>query len=149
MTKNLLVLNCNESLVERLRTEMGGEVEITHCRTFEELRQAWQKHRHAKVVVGCNGHAMPAMTVARERERIANGLTAVGESDKACATAIMPEEMTLADEFRHATLADQVDYFERQIIAQTLERNGQHRKDTAAELGISRVTLYNKMKKFG
>ena len=38
---------------------------------------------------------------------------------------------------------------ERQVIAETLERHHHHRIATARELGISRVTLYNKMKKFG
>ena len=47
------------------------------------------------------------------------------------------------------TLAARVDMLEQKIIEYSLNRNGQHRKETAAELGISRVTLYNKMKKFG
>ena len=47
------------------------------------------------------------------------------------------------------TLAARVDLLEQKIIESTLSRNRHHRKDTAAELGISRVTLYNKMKKFG
>ena len=38
---------------------------------------------------------------------------------------------------------------ERRIIEDCLQRNNHRRKETAAELGISRVTLYNKMKKFG
>ena len=36
-----------------------------------------------------------------------------------------------------------------QIIEDSLHRNNHRRKETAAGLGISRVTLYNKMKKFG
>ncbi len=47
------------------------------------------------------------------------------------------------------TLAARVDLLEQKIIEYSLSRNRQHRKETAAELGISRVTLYNKMKKFG
>jgi DNA-binding NtrC family response regulator len=47
------------------------------------------------------------------------------------------------------TLAARVDLLEQKIIEYSLHRNRQHRKETAAELGISRVTLYNKMKKFG
>jgi DNA-binding NtrC family response regulator len=50
---------------------------------------------------------------------------------------------------RSPTLEARVDQFERQIIAETLVRHNFRRKETAAELGISRVTLYNKMKKFG
>jgi DNA-binding NtrC family response regulator len=47
------------------------------------------------------------------------------------------------------TLENRVDVIEQRIIEDTLRRNNHRRKETAAELGISRVTLYNKMKKFG
>ena len=47
------------------------------------------------------------------------------------------------------TLEARVDLIERRIIEDCLQRNNHRRKETAAELGISRVTLYNKMKKFG
>jgi DNA-binding NtrC family response regulator len=46
-----------------------------------------------------------------------------------------------------ATLEAKVDFLERKIIEESLRRNHYRRKETAAELGISRVTLYNKMKK--
>lgn len=48
-----------------------------------------------------------------------------------------------------ASLEARVDLLERRIIEDCLQRNNYRRKETAAELGISRVTLYNKMKKFG
>lgn len=47
------------------------------------------------------------------------------------------------------SLEARINEAERQIILDCLARNRQRRKETAAELGISRVTLYNKMKKFG
>lgn len=47
------------------------------------------------------------------------------------------------------TLEAQVDVLERRVIEDSLERHNHRRKETASELGISRVTLYNKMKKFG
>jgi DNA-binding NtrC family response regulator len=47
------------------------------------------------------------------------------------------------------SLEARVDVMERRIIQDSLARNNYRRKETAAELGISRVTLYNKMKKFG
>ena len=47
------------------------------------------------------------------------------------------------------TLEARVDVMEQRIIEDCLRRNNHRRKETAAELGISRVTLYNKMKKFG
>jgi DNA-binding NtrC family response regulator len=48
-----------------------------------------------------------------------------------------------------ASLEARVDGVEQRIIEECLKRNNFRRKQTAAELGISRVTLYNKMKKFG
>ena len=47
------------------------------------------------------------------------------------------------------TLAQQMDMLERRIIEDTLRRNKYSRKETSTELGIGRVTLYNKMKRFG
>ena len=47
------------------------------------------------------------------------------------------------------TLEARVDLIERRIIEDCLRRNNHRRKETAAEFGISRVTLYNKMKKYG
>ena len=54
-----------------------------------------------------------------------------------------------ASRFGQASLESRVDVLERRIIQDSLQRNNFRRKETAAELGISRVTLYNKMKKFG
>ncbi|MEX0728604.1 MAG: sigma-54 dependent transcriptional regulator [Planctomycetaceae bacterium] len=50
---------------------------------------------------------------------------------------------------RLSSLNEQVALTEREIIEQVLVRNNQSRTNTAKELGISRVTLYNKMKKYG
>lgn len=47
------------------------------------------------------------------------------------------------------SLGARVAVSEREIIEQTLFRNNFSRTNTARDLGISRVTLYNKMKKFG
>ena len=48
-----------------------------------------------------------------------------------------------------ATLNRQISLTEREIIEQTLLKNNYSRTNTAKELGVSRVTLYNKMKKYG
>ncbi len=47
------------------------------------------------------------------------------------------------------SLEQQLQLLERRIIEDSLRRNNYRRSDTARELGISRVTLYNKMKKLG
>lgn len=46
------------------------------------------------------------------------------------------------------SLGDQIALTEKEIIEQALFRNSFSRTNTAKELGISRVTLYNKMKKY-
>jgi DNA-binding NtrC family response regulator len=48
-----------------------------------------------------------------------------------------------------STLGGQIETTEREIIRQTLAGNNQSRTKTARQLGISRVTLYNKMRKYG
>ncbi|NOX54502.1 MAG: sigma-54-dependent Fis family transcriptional regulator [Planctomycetes bacterium] len=50
---------------------------------------------------------------------------------------------------KESTLNRQIALTEREIIEQALFRNNFSRTNTAKELGISRVTLYNKMKKYG
>ena len=49
----------------------------------------------------------------------------------------------------NGTLADQVYDFEKAVISQSLRRNGQKLKPTYEELGISRKTLYDKIRKYG
>ncbi|WP_397570474.1 sigma 54-interacting transcriptional regulator [Schlesneria sp. T3-172] len=48
-----------------------------------------------------------------------------------------------------STLGRRVAFNEKEIIEQSLFKNSFSRTKTALELGISRVTLYNKMKKYG
>ena len=50
---------------------------------------------------------------------------------------------------RDLSLGSQVALTEKDLIEEALARNNYSRTITARELGISRVTLYNKMKKFG
>ena len=50
---------------------------------------------------------------------------------------------------RPESLQRQVAFTEQDIIEHALLRNRQSRTQTAKDLGISRVTLYNKMKKYG
>lgn len=63
--------------------------------------------------------------------------------------AVSAEAVPAAKSSTPLTLEAQVDVLEQRIIADSLARNNRRRKETAVELGISRVTLYNKMKKFG
>ena len=47
------------------------------------------------------------------------------------------------------SLSEQMERLERRIIEDSLRRNKYSRKQTALELAIGRVTIYNKMKRFG
>jgi DNA-binding NtrC family response regulator len=47
-----------------------------------------------------------------------------------------------------SSLAQSKNLAERERIEEALERNGHNRLRAAAELGISRMTLYNKLRKF-
>lgn len=143
MSRNLLILNCNDFVIHRLRQELG-EVEVTCCQNFEDLRAAWDRYRHARVIVGCNGQDTPSSAEGGAPHNRQNGHAAVGEPSNGFHASHTPPAAAT-----EKSLAEQVDEFEREVIAETLRRNHQHRKETAAALGISRVTLYNKMKKFG
>ena len=46
-------------------------------------------------------------------------------------------------------LGDQMAVTEKELIEEALMRNNYNRTKTARELGGSRVTLYNKMKRYG
>lgn len=138
MTQKFLVINCDENDVEDLCQRLG-EREIVTCKTIDEI-----------------GHILPsgdrAVLVDPPETLVA---CAEDESYLVSATVKRSDvdelvERILEQSNGHAkTLAARVDLLEQKIIEYSLNRNGQHRKETAAELGISRVTLYNKMKKFG
>lgn len=70
---------------------------------------------------------------------------ALGDATSGAATSLLPS----ANRLLASSLEARVDVLEQRIIEDCLKRNNYRRKETAAELGISRVTLYNKMKKFG
>jgi DNA-binding NtrC family response regulator len=48
-----------------------------------------------------------------------------------------------------SSLAQSKNHAERERIEEALERNGNNRLRAATELGISRMTLYNKLRKLG
>ncbi len=48
-----------------------------------------------------------------------------------------------------STLAESKDQTERAVITEALERNSHNRLRAAADLGISRMTLYKKLHKYG
>ena len=126
MKERFLVLNCNEYQLEQLRLQLGDDSQLVVCESLETVRQELERDA-AQIAMVNSRSSEPAGDVPRRT----NGQSEGNESGPL------------------ATLAERVDLIERKIILDSLHRNHNHRKDTAAELGISRVTLYNKMKKFG
>lgn len=131
MTQKFLVIHCEDSDVEELRQYLQGR-QLIACDTLDEV-----------------GRLLPAAAVPATNGAEAE---ANGDSSAALGGNSVDElvEYILEQNNGHSkTLAARVDLLEQKIIEYSLSRNRQHRKETAAELGISRVTLYNKMKKFG
>ncbi len=67
-------------------------------------------------------------------------------------TVVLSESETLThldDKKGGLSLGNQIALSEKEIIEESLFKNSFRRTKTAQELGISRVTLYNKMKKYG
>jgi DNA-binding NtrC family response regulator len=56
-----------------------------------------------------------------------------------------PDDQTASDNRLRAARSEA----ERRLLMESLERNGQNRTRTAADLGISRVTLYKRMERLG
>ena len=55
-----------------------------------------------------------------------------------------------APDARHGpSLKEQVEAFERGLVARALESTGGNQSEAARRLGVSRVTLIDKMKKYG
>jgi hypothetical protein len=55
----------------------------------------------------------------------------------------------MPNDSRESTLADRMAYLEKQLVHHELQRNGGDLKTTYESLGVSRKTLYDKMRKYG
>jgi DNA-binding NtrC family response regulator len=119
MLESFLVVAPQHNLAEMLHREMGDDFRLIPLQSVAELDDESQQ-RVAAVVI-----RMP--------------------SDESHLPAMAAAPAAIAPR----TLEAQVDVLEQRIIEDSLARNNRRRKETAVELGISRVTLYNKMKKFG
>ena len=69
--------------------------------------------------------------------------------DDLAPSLIQSSRAALAADERHATLFEQVASTEQEILEDALRNHGYNRTETARALGISRVGLYKKMKKYG
>lgn len=70
-------------------------------------------------------------------------------NDPSVVLSSFEKTMVAVPEHEDRTLGNQIALNEKEIIEQTLFKNSFSRTKTARELGVSRVTLYNKMKKYG
>ena len=135
MKQKLFVLGGNMHQIDDVRRRFGESFDVVLCQSIGEVQRNLEHLSSGAVLplMGTNGHEHGVGDVDKLIENIVTS-NQHGAEEKPS----MPK-----------TLADRVDLLEQKIIESTLSRNRHHRKDTAAELGISRVTLYNKMKKFG
>jgi transcriptional regulator with GAF, ATPase, and Fis domain len=134
MKQKFLVINCDDKDLEELRQRLGGR-NVVSCESIDEIARYLPSTSTAVLVSSAPHDAMLNCAASPSvRSQDVDDLV----------------ERVLEQSNGHAkSLAARVDLLEQKIIEYSLIRNGQHRKETAAELGISRVTLYNKMKKFG
>lgn len=72
-----------------------------------------------------------------------------GESDSAATTAPTETDEPAPDARNGPSLKEQVEAFERGLVARSLESTGGNQSEAARRLGVSRVTLIDKMKKYG
>ena len=168
MKQKFLVINCDSQDIEELRQRIGFNREIVPCPSIDDAARQLHSNHNTAVLVSVaqprptvNGYQSatesrihPQPTSLGSRELIDSPFARVAETSVTPTNDVPEVDRLVARILEHCnghdkTLAARVDLLERKIIEQSLNRNGQHRKETAAELGISRVTLYNKMKKFG
>ncbi len=139
MNQKFLVINCDENDVDVLCQYLGGR-QVVMCDSLDDVSRFLPSERMAALVTPAGG-VEEACTVEAGDQSAANGQRNELEQ--------LVERIVEQNNGHSRTLAARVDLLEQKIIEHSLQRNRQHRKETAAELGISRVTLYNKMKKFG
>ena len=134
MKQKLFVLGGSVHQIDDVRHRFGDNYDVVACQSVGEVQRNLEHYTTGTVVpLGSSSNAHDQNCSNGDVDRLIENIVTNGTEEKP-----MPR-----------TLADRVDLLEQKIIESTLTRNRHHRKDTAAELGISRVTLYNKMKKFG
>jgi len=153
MANTLVLFNCSPAIVNTIRTGLTEEVETHICGSWDEVRGLVSNGSDCGVITELRPN-LEHGTIQTPVIRAING--SLDSSDDLTRVPTDSAELSLQTEAEAASLAaaggslsEQVDECERRIIAEMLQRYRNHRNETAAALGISRVTLYNKMKKFG
>jgi DNA-binding NtrC family response regulator len=110
-----------------------------------------------RAVALCHGHVLGLEDLPEFLQRPAAppGASSASAGVKALPAVVCPTTDTAlsgreaAPLTARATLAESKDQVERAVITEALLRNGHNRLRAAADLGISRMTLYKKLHKYG
>ena len=153
MSNTLVFFNCPDAVVDNIRNGLADSIPTKVCDSWDDVRG---------LIMEDVSHSFLAQLPA-SRQDLRNGFMNSMANQATPLTIGRPQASGIvSDNDSQGTaervdpnaevggkLAQQIDECERRIITDMLQRNHNHRNQTAAELGISRVTLYNKMKKFG
>ena len=149
MKQKFLVINCDSNDLEDLRRRMGYDRELVACSSMDEAARLMPSHESGVLVSVSTNGTDSLMNRPFATHEANNNVSHDMQTDGSRYIDDLLNKILEQTNGHNKTLAARVDLLEQKIIEHSLNRNGQHRKETAAELGISRVTLYNKMKKFG
>lgn len=139
MSKGVVLVTRRREFVHELFQRLTTEAELLPCDDIAELGTLAQDHAVTAVLVHLDQKPSNANPPSAFQE---SQIFSPAEPGNEPAVFASPSDSRL-------TLEARVDELERRIIEDSLRRHNHRRKETAAELGISRVTLYNKMKKLG
>ena len=79
----------------------------------------------------------------------ASGTTPAMSHPEMPASSDVPDDSPVPDARNGPSLKEQVEAFERGLVARALDATGGNQSEAARRLGVSRVTLIDKMKKYG
>lgn len=152
MGNTLVFFNCPDSVVDSIRNGLAEPIPTKYCDSWDDVHGLITTHDSQSFVAQLSAtrhdlrkdlmQSLPGQGTLPciERHQVGGFVSDHGSQGTAKGVDTSTEV--------GGKLAQQIDECERRIITETLHRNRNHRNQTAAELGISRVTLYNKMKKF-
>ncbi len=146
------VIPLAKKFIRQFSVKHGVRIEVVDPGVFGTLLEyPWPgnvrelEHVVQRAVIYCrDGHLLNSHLP----QHILSG-TAGPTNDPTVVLSNYPVSAKAPTEKEDLSLGNQIALNEKEIIEQTLFKNSFSRTNTAKELGISRVTLYNKMKKYG
>lgn len=127
-TPGIVVFTNNAELLHQLRHQLGDASQLSN-ESIANIADLARRHPGVAVVINLGDKTTVESSFSPD-------------ASSSLIPSFEPASATVS-------LENRVEHVESRLIQECLARNSQRRKETAAELGISRVTLYNKMKKFG